>query len=164
MLIGFIIHFMLFFAHLTETFKKLYRRQFTFIDNLDNIKKVLEELNIEKDWRHKTIDYYSIFWDKRSGIKDLPQIFERLPIPLQKEITLDIYWEALRHSHLFGEEDMAFKRELSLKMKSEFYLSGDYIYLMNDLKSNMIYISSGVLQVNFFCISASMQFSYFYQI
>lgn len=66
---------------------------------------------------------------------------------MQKEVTLDIFWEALRHSQLFSAQDMPFKRAVSLEMKSEYYLPGDYIYTLGKVKSKMIYIVSGILQV-----------------
>lgn len=147
MLMGYILHYMIYFGLLTNAYIKVFRRQFNFVDNLARIKTLLCQWNISKAWQNKTIEYYKVFWDKKCGIKNMPPIFQLLPVPLQKEVCVDIFWEALRHSQMYGEEEMAFKRALSLQMRSEFFLPGDYVYSLNKTKSKMIYISSGILQV-----------------
>lgn len=147
MLMGFVIHNLIYYGQLTRAYAKLFRRQFLFVDNFNSIKKFLADLEIDDEWRKKTVEYYSVFWEMRCGIKKMPQIFCLLPTPLQKEVTVDIYWEALRHSHLYGQEDISFKRALSLEMQSEFFLPGDYVYRLDKLKSKMVYIVSGILQV-----------------
>lgn len=95
----------------------------------------------------RTLEYYNTLWNKRKGISGTPNAFKLLPLPLQKEVTLDIFWEALRHSHLFTHTEMPFKRALSLEMKSEFFLTGDYVYRLGEIKNKMVYIVSGILQV-----------------
>lgn len=78
----------------------------------------------------------------------MPEVFNKLPEALKKEVAVDIFWEALRHSPMFADMGMSFKRAVSLQMKAEFYLPGDYVYKFGEIKGKMIYIVSGILQVN----------------
>ena len=80
----------------------------------------------------------------------MPHAFDLLPLSLRKEITVDIFWEALRHSHLFGNEDISFKRSISLVMKNEFLLPGDYMYKLGEFKTKMYYVTSGIVHVRKF--------------
>lgn len=89
----------------------------------------------------------------------MPSAFRLLPLPLQKEVTLDIFWEAIRHSHLFANAEMPFKRALCIEMKSEFYLVGDYVFRLGQMKNKMVYIVSGILQVEHESISKHFLFN-----
>lgn len=147
MLSGYIEHIMIFFGRLTACLTKMFRRQYMFAKRLNHIIDLLNEWEVTKEIKDKTMEYYNTLWNKRKGIKDMPQVFNLLPLPLQKEVTLDIFWEAIRHSHLFANMDMPFKRALSLEMKAEFFLAGDYVFRLGQTKNKMVYIVSGILQV-----------------
>lgn len=147
MLAGYFSHIIYFFGQLTIGRIKQLRRQLEYSRRVSQIKKTLEEWDVKKDTKEMTIKYYSTLWSERSGIKEMPECFNLLPAPMQKEVTLDIFWDALKHATLFKDVEMPFKRAISLVMKSEFYLPGDYIYKIDHDKTKMVYIVSGILQV-----------------
>lgn len=148
MLVGFFNHMIYFFGQLTIGRIKQFRRQHEYSRRIKQIKQALTDWDIKKQIQDKTMKFYSTLWDKRCGIKDMPKCFSLLPAPMQKEVTVDIFWEALRHSSLFSDVELPFKRAISLAMKSEFYLAGDYVIKTDHYKTKMIYIVSGILQVN----------------
>lgn len=146
---GFSLHIMLFLSDLIATFKKEHMNYFEFETRVSQIMGLLEEWEADDELKQKTVDYFSVFWQKRYGLKDMPEMFNLLPTSMQKEVTVDIFWEALRHSHFFASTDMSFKRSISLVMKSEFLLPGDFLFRVDELKTKMVYIVSGVVQVSF---------------
>ncbi|XP_022919020.2 uncharacterized protein [Onthophagus taurus] len=147
MSIGFIYQHVVLAGELLATFLRKQRHKFTFSSQLKKIIHLLDDWRVKRDVKRQTIDYYKVYWERRSGIGSMPSAFNLLPFSLRKEITVDIYWEAFRHSKIFSELDTPFKRSLSLKMKSEFYLSGDYLYRVGEPKNKMIYILSGTVQI-----------------
>lgn len=151
MLLGFFFHMIHFFGQLTICRIKQFRRQLEYSRRISHIKQALDEWDIRKQIKNRTMEYYSTLWDKRYGIKDMPNCFSLLPTPMQKEVTVDIFWEALRHSSLFSNVELPYKRAISLAMKSEFYLAGDYVFKTDQYKTKMIYIVSGILQVGCNC-------------
>ncbi|KAI4455199.1 cyclic nucleotide-gated cation channel subunit a [Holotrichia oblita] len=138
---------MVFVSHLIATFKKDHMNYFEYETQVAKIMGLLDEWDADEDLKKKTLDYYSVFWQKRSGLRDMPEMFNVLPTALKKEVTVDIFWEALRHSHFFGGTGMSFKRSVSLVMKSEFLLPGDFLFRIDELKTKMVYIVSGVVQI-----------------
>lgn len=147
MLLGYFNHMIYFFGQLTIGRIKQFRRQQEYSRRINQIKMALDEWNINKEIKDKTMQYYSTLWNKRSGIRNMPICFKLLPTPMQKEVMVDIFWEALRHSTLFSDVDVPFKRAIGLFMESEFYLPGDFVFKSDHYKTKMIYIVSGILQV-----------------
>lgn len=149
MLIGYFNHMVYFFGHLTVGRMRNLRRQHEYSRRAKQIQRILDEWEVKKDVKKATLEYYKALWTYRSGIKDMPKCFNILPAPMQKEITCDIFWEALRHSSIFSDCELPLKRAISLVMKSEFYLTGDYVYKIRHYKTKMIYIASGIVQVSY---------------
>lgn len=147
MLLGYFSHVIYYYGQLTVAHIKKLRRQHDYSRRMKLIEKTLNDWNTNKELKLETMRYYRTLWKRRSGIKDMPKCFNVLPRPMQKEITCDIFWEALRHSSLFSNTELPFKRAISLWMKCEFLLPGDYVYKINHYKTKMIYIVSGILQV-----------------
>lgn len=157
MLCGFLNHIVYFFGQLIIGRMKQFRRQQEYSRRITQIKKALDEWNTDEEIKERTMEYYSTLWSQRSGIKHMPKSFNLLPTPMQKEVAVDIFWEALRHASLFTNVELSFKRAISLVMKSEFYLPGDYVHKTGHLKFKMIYIVSGILQVFCFIYYKSIQ-------
>lgn len=149
MVIGHLMHYMFFLGSLIISNINQQRRHYTYVRRIKNIKTVLEVWRIDNELKKLTLNYYDKLWERYSGIKYMPSAYELLPTPLKKEVTLDLFWDALNHSYLFQNEDVPFKRALSLEMKSEFYQPGDFVLKINQFKTKMIFISSGVLEVGY---------------
>lgn len=147
MVVGFSMHGMYYLGCLTEAMQKNCLRQYEFERRLSLIMDLLVEWEMPGEIKDRTMEYYVTLWERRNGIPSMPKSFELLPQPLQKEVALDVFFEALRHSHIFRDKSVAFKRALSLKMKCEFYLPGDYVFQLKQLKNKMVYIVSGVIQI-----------------
>lgn len=147
MILGHILHYTNFVGNLIISNMSHQRRHFYYVRRIKDIKNVVQMWRIGAKLKSLTLNYYEILWERYSGIKYMPLAYELLPVPLKKEVMLDLFWDALNHSHLFQDEDISFKRALALEMKSEFYQPGDYVRQINDYKKRMIYISSGVLEV-----------------
>lgn len=146
-LFGYIEHIMLFFGSLNAVYVKRFRKQHEFERRMRHINDLLDRWCVEKELKERTLQYYNTLWDRRGGVSEMPNIFKQLTLPLQKEVTVDVFWEALRHSQMFAKEEMPFKRAVSREMRSECFLPGDYIYRIGEFKCKMIYIITGIIQV-----------------
>lgn len=148
LLTGFGLNVMYLLGELIFTYLEIYRHQFQFSTRLKKIKYLLDDWKVAKDVKKRTIKYYKLYWEKRRGINNVPTAFGFLPLSLRKEVMVDIFWEALRHSPLLADMDMPFKRSLSLCMTNEFFLPGDFIYKIGEYKHKMFFVVSGIIQVS----------------
>lgn len=144
---GYLFTIMIAYGELTSVYVKKLTRHFQFTWKYHIIEKYLDEWDVPQQNREKLVIFYRDFWKRRRGIIKLPKVMNLLPINLQKDILLDLSWEALKHSHLFAGEDMAFKKALSMHMIHKYYLRGDIIFKTGNTRSEMIYINSGIVQV-----------------
>lgn len=147
MILGFLIHIMIFFGQLTALYIKRIADQFIFSSRLEVIAQMLDDWKIDKKIKFDVMDKYNAFWEKMYGEKIMPPYFYNLPKSLQRHCCIDIFWHCFKHSQLFTEMDLPFLTNLSLWMKNEFYMPGEYIYHYNQVKTKMIYIISGVVEV-----------------
>ncbi|KAF5281795.1 hypothetical protein FQR65_LT14542 [Abscondita terminalis] len=147
LIFGFIFHYFQFLSALIVVHLNSNKNQFVLNENLVGVKNYLAYSKISKLWRDKTMDYFKFLWKERSGIKQMPQMYHILPKQMQKEVTVDLYWDFMMHSHLFRDQNVAFKRALSVRFKNEFLLPGDFLYKVKDIKRKMVYIVSGIVQI-----------------
>ncbi|KAK4879766.1 hypothetical protein RN001_007912 [Aquatica leii] len=70
-----------------------------------------------------------------------------IPLGMAKEINLDVGWDPLKHSHLFRSKPTEFLRLISPYVKQTFLMPGEFIFKKNHMKSQMVYIISGVIQI-----------------
>lgn len=148
---------MLFFGELTAAFLQIYRHQYEFTTRLTKIMYLLGDWQVKRRVKKRTVEYYKLYWEKRSGINNIPKVFYYMPISLRKETMVDIFWEAIKHSSFFCNVDLSLKRSLSLRMNNEFYLPGDFIFKAGEPKTKMVYVVSGTIQVRCFRYQFSLK-------
>lgn len=86
MFTGFVLHFMIFFGNLISIFTKIFRWKYVFVDRLRIIQFMLKDWKVSSACARQTIEYYTVFWDRRMGLRKPPEVFRLLPLPLQKEV------------------------------------------------------------------------------
>lgn len=121
--------------------------KYEFRNKLYIVEKLMLDQNVKKKIRDVCIEFYNIFWHKRSGYHDQVEFKDLIPYPLYEQLVLDVCWIALKHSNLFKHMDLPFNRNIAVLMKSEFMLEGQVIFQKNEIKDKMIYISSGEVQI-----------------
>ena len=107
-----------------------------------NIKSELYE-----DYEKIARNVYSLLWSKKRGIVMENITGKYLLKVMFKEISLDVMWDALQHSHLFRNESPSYLRYISTLMTHQFLSPGQFIFKKNELKSKMVFISSGVIDI-----------------
>lgn len=90
--------------------------------------------------------YYASFWKTRHGILNV-HVEGILPEMRQSEIKLDLSWKGFQHSHLFRGEELHFLHHLSQFVQNSFKSAGEILYKKGDVKSRMIYVVAGIIQV-----------------
>lgn len=130
-----------------SVYLRIMRKQHSYLAQLKQVNRLYKDWEVSKEIKDDTHRYYTMLWNKRGGYTTIPKMFNSLPLTLRMEVNMDIFWEAFRHSHIFTNEDPAFKRALALKMKSEMCMPGDYIFKINEPKNKLVYIVAGTVQV-----------------
>ncbi|GJQ69135.1 hypothetical protein Trydic_g6293 [Trypoxylus dichotomus] len=147
MTIGYLLHIMIYFGELITAYIKKISDQFEFSYRLQVIMRMLDNWNVDANVKTHIIDAYNILWDKRAGQRELPRLFHELPLTLQKQCSLDVHWYFIKHTQLLADMDQAFIRNMSLLMKCQYHMPGEYLYRLNEMKTRMVYIVSGVVQI-----------------
>ncbi|KAI4468959.1 voltage and ligand gated potassium channel [Holotrichia oblita] len=91
--------------------------------------------------------YFKIIWSKRDCSQSRTLVEEIIPKIMFKEIYLDISWNALKHSHLFKDEDTHFLRKTAELIKHRFFAPGEIIYRQRLCKTAMVYVTTGTIQI-----------------
>lgn len=68
-LIGFVIHFMIFNGLLTVEYIKRYRKQFNYSLNLEMIEKLFKEWKTDDEIRKRTREFTKALWKYRTGYR-----------------------------------------------------------------------------------------------
>ncbi|XP_025602203.2 uncharacterized protein LOC105687418 [Athalia rosae] len=136
-----------FYAYLVGILKRNMWRQLSFMLEMRSEAKFIDSWGTSDTLYDQVSLYHMTLLENRAAIQTVPEFFHALPRPLQRSVQLDIHWEVLRHSQLFQNEDISFKRALSCVMRIQYYLPGEYVFKANRYTSEMIYVTSGVLQI-----------------
>lgn len=107
----------------------------------------LRKIPISEPLEKQIEKYYEILWKEKDGMNVAPTASAYLPAALQMELAYDINYGHLQNSLLFKHLPEYFLRRLSLTMKNWFLLPGQEIYNQGVIKSRMIFISNGVLEI-----------------
>ncbi|XP_026725097.1 uncharacterized protein LOC113492021 [Trichoplusia ni] len=91
-------------------------------------------------------NYKLQLWEMKDGILRSDQL-NKLPLPLQMELIFDINVGNFHNSMLFRDTKESFMRQISLLMRHELYLEGQHIWSQGVVKSGMICIKRGVIEM-----------------
>lgn len=146
MLAGYVVLYGLMVPLLIFTFIKFLRPLFEVSNRLRRLRKFAGNMIDTKELREKTVKHFKAVWTYGRGEEE-PEIMRQFPLALRKDISVDIHWEALRHSDVFRDVSNGCKRTMALAMKTDFIVPGTQLEAIGDKKRRMIYIASGVLQI-----------------
>lgn len=91
--------------------------------------------------------FYETSLKKRESTKQDYNFRVIMPPVMSKEITLDLCWDAFKHSHLFRNQEVHFLRYVATLVKLTYGTPGELIYKKGKNISGMVYIINGVVQV-----------------
>uniref|UniRef100_A0A2A4K7A7 Cyclic nucleotide-binding domain-containing protein n=1 Tax=Heliothis virescens TaxID=7102 RepID=A0A2A4K7A7_HELVI len=91
-------------------------------------------------------NYKLQLWKMKAGILRSHHL-QKMPLPLQMELIFDINVGNFHNSMLFRETKESFMRQISLLMRHELYLAGQHIWSQGVVKSGMICIKRGVIEM-----------------
>ncbi|KAL3275878.1 hypothetical protein HHI36_020616 [Cryptolaemus montrouzieri] len=146
MLIGYILFDVWFLSFCFRILMIIRRGRADFLFKIESIRLYLSDVNVSRDVLNNIEAYFVILWQKKDGIKSAPH-FDTLPSPLQMEIMYDINCAHLHRSLLFFDLKEFYLRTLSLFMKHEFLLPGDVLYHQGVVKTDLVVITKGILEI-----------------
>ncbi|XP_063895224.1 uncharacterized protein LOC135118099 isoform X1 [Helicoverpa armigera] len=121
-------------------------RRSNFVDNYHHMINYLK-FSRAPSWLVDQCKNYKLqLWKMKAGILT-SQHLQKLPLPLQMELIFDINVGNFHNSMLFRETKESFMRQISLLMRHELYLAGQHIWSQGVVKSGMICIKRGVIEM-----------------
>ncbi|GJQ76175.1 hypothetical protein Trydic_g1919 [Trypoxylus dichotomus] len=108
---------------------------------------VIRRSNLFRCYERTFLRYFqiSLNYTKSYIHKEIPK--GKIPHSIIKEVSLDLFWPAFKHSHLFRNQEVPFLRSLSQKMDYRFFLPGEPLCRKDIPKSRMMYVVSGIIQI-----------------
>lgn len=121
--------------------------KFRFRNMLHKCKLMMDLMNVPKPLVDEAVECYNLWWEKNKALTFSNSVFDVFPDGIRREVRLDMYCVALKHSKLFRDCDLYLMRYLTSMMTQKFYYGGEVIYLRGEVKKKLIYIVSGVVEV-----------------
>ncbi|KAK9891943.1 hypothetical protein WA026_017426 [Henosepilachna vigintioctopunctata] len=146
MIIGYIFFGIWVLFNCFEMMVVIRRTEANYIHKVDCIKLYLRDVNVSNRVIRNIKEYFDILWQKKEGVKSAGHFYS-LPNPLQMEITYDLNCVHLNNSLLLYDLKEFYLRTISLFMKHEFLLPGDILYHQGVVKTDLVIIIRGVLEI-----------------
>ncbi|XP_053607909.1 uncharacterized protein LOC128673815 isoform X2 [Plodia interpunctella] len=146
MIIGYVVFRFQYIGIMTWELVLENTRRSLFIDQYHHMVSFLKLRNAPTWLLDQAKEYKKRLWTMKDGVLSCNEL-QRLPLALQMELVFDINIVHFHNSLLFREADEAFLRQISLLMKHELYLAGQYIWSQNVVKMGMICIKRGVIEM-----------------
>lgn len=128
------------------SFAHKYSRLKKYLDNWFST-SALRSSPLYACYRKTFVNYFRMFCDRSHAFAsdELPR--GKLPDVIVRDICVDVCWDAFQHSHLFRGKDTSFLRSLSKRMQYYTFLPDEPIFRKGILKSSMIYVVTGTIQI-----------------
>ncbi|KAG5884359.1 hypothetical protein JTB14_030798 [Gonioctena quinquepunctata] len=115
-----------------------------FIQKIKQISKYVEE--IDADTSIKTVEYYRALWKHQKGITQ-PSLLNVLPPTLRYDVFHDVNSGLLYRSVLLRDLPEFVLRKIAQSIKNVFLPPGEKIYTQRVVKTCMVFVENGVLEV-----------------
>ncbi|XP_052759511.1 uncharacterized protein LOC113513411 [Galleria mellonella] len=146
MLIGFVFMRYHFIGTLAWELVRDSSRKSEFIDQYHHMISYLKFRGAPTWLIEQARNYKRQLWIMKDGILSSKHL-QKLPLPLQMELIFDINVGHFKKSLIFKDTDEAFLRQISLLMRHEIYLAGQRIWTQDVVKTGMICIKQGVIEM-----------------
>eukprot|EP01135_Chromosphaera_perkinsii_P004900 Nk52_evm5s304 gene=Nk52_evmTU5s304 len=117
-----------------------------FGGKFDAIKQFMDDTHMTPGMRGRIVDYYEYLWARSKGI-DLKTLFDDIPSTLQLELTMHVNSKCFESVPLFKNSEIAYIRQLSLKIKPHLFMPNEYILHRGDMGREMYFILKGHAEV-----------------
>ncbi|XP_059045360.1 uncharacterized protein LOC131841129 [Achroia grisella] len=121
-------------------------RKSVFVDQYHHMIAYLKNRGAPSLLIEQAKNYKRQLWLMKDGILTSTHL-QKLPLPLQMELIFDINVRYFQKSLLFRNTDEAFMRQISLLMRHELYLAGQNVWSQDVVKTGMIFIKQGVIEM-----------------
>ncbi|XP_047513975.1 uncharacterized protein LOC125055559 [Pieris napi] len=117
-----------------------------FVDQYHQMIRYLKFRGAPEGLIEQSKQYKEQLWQMKEGVLTSDHL-QTLPFPFQMELIFDINVGLFHDSLLLRNTDEAFMRHMSLLMRHELYLSGQYIWSQGVVKNGMICVKRGVIEM-----------------
>ncbi|XP_041978323.1 uncharacterized protein LOC121732490 isoform X2 [Aricia agestis] len=146
MLFGFVFVRFRFIGFLAWELILRMRRWSKFLEQYHHVVNYLKSHNAPQTLVEQTKLYKQHLWSMKDGIRST-EYLKKFPQPLQMELIFDINVGHFHDSLLLKDTGEAFMRHISLLMKHELYMAGQHVWSQGVVKSGLVCIRSGVLEL-----------------
>ncbi|CAK1556427.1 unnamed protein product [Leptosia nina] len=123
------------------------RRMGSYYPKVQRIIDETRRRNISPKAHEDVKDFYSLIWEKRSGITSVPEVISEIPRYLRVEIRLDLVWPIFYHSPTFRKTSNSYKRWLCEVIRMDYKLPGEKFFAGPNCYTHFYYLKSGKIQL-----------------
>ncbi|XP_026317546.1 uncharacterized protein LOC113228451 isoform X2 [Hyposmocoma kahamanoa] len=117
-----------------------------FVDRYHHMKEYLKSCGAPQSLIDQAKNYKLQLWKMKKGVLRSDHL-QKLPHSLQMELIFDINVGHFHRSMLLGDTGEPFMRQLALVIRHELYLAGQQIWNQGVVKSGLIVIKQGVVEL-----------------
>ncbi|XP_037872949.2 uncharacterized protein LOC101746849 [Bombyx mori] len=122
------------------------KRRSCFMEKYQHMTNYLKFRGAPTELIEQIKKYQTQIWEIKDGVLR-SDLLKKIPISLQMELIFDLNVGHFHDSILFRDTDEAFMRQISLLMRHELFLAGQTIWSQGVVKSGMICVKRGVLEI-----------------
>eukprot|EP00854_Cymbomonas_tetramitiformis_P017656 gene17656-21037_t len=116
-------------------------------DKMHEINQFMQFHRVPKDLRMRVRNNSAFQHDLTNGASQSLKVLKDLPLPLQRELQLQLLGPILKKVDFFRKVNSSFLKEVCMILVQEIFLPGDMVVVCGDLANEMYFISRGQLQV-----------------
>ncbi|XP_065157462.1 uncharacterized protein [Atheta coriaria] len=129
-----------------------YENKFKYIYKVQFFQSVIiSKYNCNHVVVQSILTYLRNYWEERQGCMNTPDKQEAVawifPRALIMEMALDTSYDFFRHSQILRDLEIPLMRNLSLRIKNQIFMKGEYVFNKRKIIDYMIYIKSGVIDI-----------------
>jgi CRP-like cAMP-binding protein len=140
----FVIGYLL--GEMTQCLASQISRKIHYEHELSVIESHLAGLGLNKSKRDIVADYYKLVWKRFRGMPYY-LLLRELPYPLRADICFEIYESNLKNSRVLGSVDDQVLRQLTARIRHEFYLPGGHIVRGGNVCDAMYFVKRGEILI-----------------
>lgn len=117
-----------------------------YLEKMLAIEATLVDRNIPDALRNSVLRHHEYIWRLQRGL-DMGDMFNGIPYTLHTDVSWILGEDLIRQVPLFSSGDSGFIAMLALNLRPQHFLKGDWLFKEGDISCELVFISSGYLQV-----------------
>lgn len=147
MLLGAAIYAMI-FSNFVSYIARIDQASTKYSEKMEDIREQMRYLRLPQHIRERVEQYFEYVWLCHKGLLDRDNYFyDELPLPLHLECAEYLHLKMLENNPLFKACSRSFLRGMTLRLKPQLVVPGEYVVNKGDAATAIFFIARGELEV-----------------